>query len=290
MSNSSMRATFASWTAALMARPEEPSPFKGALGEDPASAHSGQRRDRLRGGSGWVLAGLRQHRRAGANLGSGQQHRQPHPDRPHQRGASVGGSPGWVLAGLHQRRRAGANLGPDHRRTTHIAACRGPLVPPRLDVHDDRSRRRTWPLFPGALPWEAIPIGAPGIVASVGSKIGQVELMRRRPCRVPPPRSGFAGFRFPSEVITVAVRWYLPAPRGASSYPRHSWEELEGRFLGPMAYLDAKPRGDSSLPEKQRSCQAYEARCCGTRVIRLKLDCLNPNLQMMQPTVRRKDA
>jgi IS6 family transposase len=33
--------------------------------------------------------------------------------------------------------------------------------------------------------------------------------MRRR--RVPPsrPRSGFAGFRFPPEVITVAVRWYL---------------------------------------------------------------------------------
>jgi transposase-like protein len=33
--------------------------------------------------------------------------------------------------------------------------------------------------------------------------------MRRR--RVPPslPRSGFAGFRFPPEVITIAVRWYL---------------------------------------------------------------------------------
>ena len=52
----------------------------------------------------------------------------------------------------------------------------------------------------------------------------------------------------------VAVRWYLPAPRGASLYPQRSWEELEGRFLGPMAYLDAKARGDSSLPEKQRSC------------------------------------
>lgn len=34
--------------------------------------------------------------------------------------------------------------------------------------------------------------------------------MRRRPRRVPPPRSGFAGFRFPSDVIMVAVRrWYL---------------------------------------------------------------------------------
>jgi hypothetical protein len=38
---------------------------------------------------------------------------------------------------------------------------------------------------------------------------GQAELMRRRPAQVPTPRSGFAGFRFPSEVIMVAVRWYL---------------------------------------------------------------------------------
>ena len=32
----------------------------------------------------------------------------------------------------------------------------------------------------------------------------------------------------------------LTAPRGALSYPRHSREKLEGRFLGPMAYLDPK--------------------------------------------------
>ena len=33
--------------------------------------------------------------------------------------------------------------------------------------------------------------------------------MRRRLARVPAPRSGFAGFRFPPEVIIVAARWYL---------------------------------------------------------------------------------
>jgi transposase, IS6 family len=33
--------------------------------------------------------------------------------------------------------------------------------------------------------------------------------MRRRSVRVPVPRSGFAGFRFPREVIVLAVRWYL---------------------------------------------------------------------------------
>ncbi|MGH3687678.1 MAG: IS6 family transposase, partial [Pseudonocardiaceae bacterium] len=33
--------------------------------------------------------------------------------------------------------------------------------------------------------------------------------MRRRHRRVLPPQSGFAGFRFPREVIMLAVRWYL---------------------------------------------------------------------------------
>jgi transposase, IS6 family len=33
--------------------------------------------------------------------------------------------------------------------------------------------------------------------------------MCRHPARVPVPRSGFAGFRFPPDVIVVAVRWYL---------------------------------------------------------------------------------
>jgi hypothetical protein len=72
--------------------------------------------------------------------------------------------------------------------------------------------------------------------------------MRAARCIASPvPTSAFAGFRFPPEVITLAVRWYLPAPQGASSYPQRSREELEGRFLGPMAYLDAKARGNSSL-------------------------------------------
>jgi transposase, IS6 family len=33
--------------------------------------------------------------------------------------------------------------------------------------------------------------------------------MRRRHRRVPPLGSSFAGFRFPREVIVLAVRWYL---------------------------------------------------------------------------------
>jgi transposase-like protein len=31
----------------------------------------------------------------------------------------------------------------------------------------------------------------------------------RRPRRAPAPRSAFAGFRFPPEIIAIAVRWYL---------------------------------------------------------------------------------
>lgn len=49
-----------------------------------------------------------------------------------------------------------------------------------------------------------------GTVASASHKVGQAAgLMRRHPTRVPVPRSGFTGFRFPPDVIMVAVRWYL---------------------------------------------------------------------------------
>jgi hypothetical protein len=44
------------------------------------------------------------------------------------------------------------------------------------------------------------------------------------------------------------------APRGAASYPQHSWDELEGRFVGLMAYLNPKGEGDESMPGKQCSC------------------------------------
>ena len=33
--------------------------------------------------------------------------------------------------------------------------------------------------------------------------------MRTRPRPAPVPRSAFAGFRFPPDVIVLAVRWYL---------------------------------------------------------------------------------
>ena len=43
------------------------------------------------------------------------------------------------------------------------------------------------------------------------------------------------------------------APRGALLYPRRSREELEGGFLGPMAYPDPKGERNSSMPAKRWS-------------------------------------
>jgi transposase, IS6 family len=51
--------------------------------------------------------------------------------------------------------------------------------------------------------------GLGGAVALVDGSFRQAEPMRRRHRRVPPPRPSFAGFRFPREVIVLAVRWYL---------------------------------------------------------------------------------
>jgi N-terminal domain of reverse transcriptase len=39
----------------------------------------------------------------------------------------------------------------------------------------------------------------------------------------------------------------LTAPRGALLYPRLSREEFEGRFLGPMPYLELKGEGNRSM-------------------------------------------
>jgi len=39
----------------------------------------------------------------------------------------------------------------------------------------------------------------------------------------------------------------LTAPRGALLYPRLSREEFEGRFLGPMPYLELKGEGNHSM-------------------------------------------
>src|SRR4030095_11270072 len=61
-------------------------------------------------------------------------------------------------------------------------------------------------------------------------------------------------------------------------------------FLGLMAYLELKSKGNDSMPGNQRPCPCAGAGCCGTRAIWLKLYCLNPNLQQVSLVARRKCA
>ena len=49
-----------------------------------------------------------------------------------------------------------------------------------------------------------------------------------------------------------------------------------------MADLDRKGKGTIACQESNGRAQAYGAARCGTRVIWLKLDCLNPNLQQVK--------
>ena len=57
-----------------------------------------------------------------------------------------------------------------------------------------------------------------------------------------------------------------------------------------MADLDEETKGTIACQESSDRAQAHEAGRCGTRVIWLKLDCLNPNLQQVKRDTRRKDA
>ena len=72
-------------------------------------------------------------------------------------------------------------------------------------------------------------------------------------------------------------------------YPRRSREELEGRFVGLMAYPDPRGERNNRMPAKRRPARVSGLGRRGTRVIWRKLDCLKPNLQKTQKPVRRKD-
>ena len=77
--------------------------------------------------------------------------------------------------------------------------------------------------------------------------------MRRRHVQVPPPRSGFSGFRFSPDVIIVAVRWYL---RYALSY-RDVKELLAERGVGvdPVTVYRWVQRFTPLLIDAARPCR-----------------------------------
>ena len=66
--------------------------------------------------------------------------------------------------------------------------------------------------------------------------------------------SAGAAARRPARATARATRTRIAtAPRGALSYPRRSREELEGMFLGLMAYPDPKGERNNRMPGKRRS-------------------------------------
>ena len=71
--------------------------------------------------------------------------------------------------------------------------------------------------------------------------------------------------------------------------PGAAGTKLEGRFVGLMAYPDPRGERNNRMPAKRWPVQVSGPGRRATRVIRRKLDCLNPNLQMTQRLVRRKD-
>jgi hypothetical protein len=65
------------------------------------------------------------------------------------------------------------------------------------------------PIRSAATQGTAPAIASPGTVASTDGQPRKTELVRHRQYCVPAPRSSFAGFRFPPDLIMLAVRWYL---------------------------------------------------------------------------------
>jgi hypothetical protein len=85
--------------------------------------------------------------------------------------------------------------------------------------------------------------------ALVDDSLGQGGVMRRRHRRVPPPMSSFAGFRFPREVIVLAVRWYL---RYGLSY--RDVEELlveRGIEVDQVTHVIGGPVGVANVGQRQ---------------------------------------
>jgi hypothetical protein len=110
---------------------------------------------------------------------------------------------------------------------------------------------------------------------------------RRRPGR--PPTAGAI-----KKLILAMARdnpgWGHVRHEAPRCIPNTVGRNLEGGSWVQWLTWIRKVKGTIACQESSGRVQAYEARCCGTRMIRRKLDCLNPNLQTMQQPIRRKDA
>ncbi len=98
-----------------------------------------------------------------------------------------------------------------------------------------------------------------GTVAPADHGERQAGLMRRRSVRESTPRSEFAGFRFPPDVIILAVRWYL---RYGLSYrdveellaeTGHRGRPCHGLSVGAAVYSAADRCGQAVSTRRRRS-------------------------------------
>src|SRR4051812_37029569 len=117
----------------------------------------------------------------------------------------------------------------------------------------------------GALALLAQPATARGLLHRGKTSFGMLKRMCRS-CRVRPvlpPRSAFAGFRFPREVLVLAVRWYL---RYGLSY-RDVEELLAERGVQVDHAMACWCSADSTVrPRESRTLTSARSRTtCGAR-------------------------
>jgi len=101
---------------------------------------------------------------------------------------------------------------------------------------------------PGEEPCCLLPATVRDVTAELMTTITSCRSASCRKAMAPTSASHCPGWPSPARRPRPGRSSDSSAPRGALSYPRHSREELGGRFLGLMAYLMPKGLRDKSMP------------------------------------------
>jgi hypothetical protein len=152
-----------------------------------------------------------------------------------RRGEIVGDGTGWVSAGLRQQRQVhrwrGASLGLQHRRSTHVIARRGQLVPPPSDVNDDRRCRRT-----RSLPPETVP----RLPAKTGAMIGRKRRATRRR-HEGTPRTGLKlGMMLRSRTVRYLLLHIMTTPPAGPARANTAARPRAASGTGPSGHVSGR--------------------------------------------------
>ena len=100
-----------------------------------------------------------------------------------------------------------------------------------------------------------------GLLRRGKTSFGMIKRVRRsrRVRPVLPPRSAFAGFWFPREVIVLAVRWYLRY--GLMPLTCHEIQHL----LTKLITESTRRHADTLAWSRWRRCHQHRARACHYR-------------------------